>query len=60
MMTDIPGASNAKASRELGWNAHPNLREGSRGRYSGDDTAVLTTTALAGPPIWVQDVPDPL
>ena len=33
MMTDIRGASNAKASRELAWNpAHPNWREGSRGR----------------------------
>ena len=61
MMTDIRGASNAKASRELAWNpAHPNWREGSRVVYGGEDTTVLTTIALAGPPIWVHEVPDPL
>jgi nucleoside-diphosphate-sugar epimerase len=36
MMTEIRGASNAKAKRELGWEpAHPSWREGFRAALQG-------------------------
>jgi nucleoside-diphosphate-sugar epimerase len=36
MMTDLRGASNAKAKRELGWSpAHPSWREGFRSLGTG-------------------------
>jgi hypothetical protein len=35
MMTEIRGASNAKAKRELGWSpAHPSWRQGVRSRLT--------------------------
>ena len=52
-MTDIRGASNAKASRELAWNpAHPSWREGFRGIDEQVATIVFATLAVSK---WIED-----
>jgi hypothetical protein len=53
MMTDIRGASNAKANRELAWNpAHPSWREGFRGIDEQVATIVFATPAVSK---WIED-----
>lgn len=53
MMTDIGGASNAKANRELAWNpAHPSWREGFRGIDEQVATIVFATLAVSK---WIED-----
>jgi hypothetical protein len=48
MMTDIRGASNAKANRELAWNpAHPSWREGFRGIDEHVAAIVFATLAVS-------------
>jgi hypothetical protein len=48
MMTDMRGASNAKANRELAWNpAHPSWREGFRGIDEHVAAVVFATLAVS-------------
>ena len=52
-MTDIRGASNAKANREPAWNpAHPNWREGSRG---SDEQVAMIVFATLDVSKWIED-----
>jgi hypothetical protein len=53
MMTDIRGASNPAANRELAWNpAHPSWREGFRGIDEQVATIVFATPAVSK---WIED-----
>jgi phosphoglycolate phosphatase-like HAD superfamily hydrolase len=53
MMTDIRGASNAKANPELAWNpAHPGWREGFRGIDEQVAAIVFATLAVSK---WIED-----
>src|ERR1017187_973974 len=52
MMTEIRGASNAKANRELAWNpAHPSWREGFRGIDEQVATIVFADPAVSK---WIE------
>jgi hypothetical protein len=53
MTTDIRGAANAKANRELAWNpAHPSWREGFRGIDEQVATIVFANTRALVPDPW--------